>query len=55
MITNGDGENAWWDVSGIYIYKSNVTIDNNLIKYNRLGICTVNTVHDLTICNNKFI
>ncbi len=55
LIMNGiSGKNSW-DNSGVYIKKSNVTIKDNLIMHNTLGICVLDTAHNLTINNNQFI
>jgi parallel beta-helix repeat protein len=54
-IINGLGENTFWDNSGVFITSSNVTIENNLIMHNTLGICALDTAHNLTIYNNDFV
>ena len=54
-IINGLGDNAAWDNSGVYIKSSNVTVENNLIIHNTLGICALDIAHNLTICDNDFI
>ena len=54
-IINGIGKNISWDNSGVFINSSNVIIENNIIKWNTLGICALDTSHNLTICNNDFI
>lgn len=54
-IINGLGENTLWDNSGVFINSSNVTVENNLIMWNTLGISAIDTAYNLTICNNDFI
>ncbi len=54
-IINGLSDSTAWDNSGIFIRSSNVTIENNLIMHNTLGICALDTAHNLTICNNDFV
>lgn len=53
-IINGDGEKAPWDTAGVYILSSDVTIKDNLIKWNLLGINALDTAHNLTITYNSF-
>lgn len=53
--------NAWnedevlWDISGIKIFNSNITVNDNVIAYNRLGISVMASSRNLTITNNTFI
>ena len=53
-------QNAWntdrylWDLSGIRIQASNVTIIDNVIKSNRLGINIITYAYDLVISDNLF-
>jgi parallel beta-helix repeat protein len=56
-IINGqkNGKGVRWDIAGINVTSSNVTIKDNLIKWNRLGINALDTAHNLTIINNSFI
>jgi len=54
-IINGLGENIFWDNSGVFINSSNVTIENNIIMWNTLGICVLDTAYNLIVCNNDFI
>jgi len=44
-----------WDVSGIKIFSSEVTINENIITLNRLGINVIETAMNLVITNNTFI
>jgi parallel beta-helix repeat protein len=54
-VTNArNKDNVIWDQSGIEIYSSNVTIKDNIISDNRLGIMTYSTSFNITICDNMF-
>lgn len=55
-VTNGWNENEYlWDVSGVKILSSNVTVKGNIIKSNRLGVTVVTSAYNLTIVDNTFI
>jgi parallel beta-helix repeat protein len=54
-IENATGSNKLWDTSGVFIYSSNAVVRDNLICGNRLGLCALNIVNNLTICNNIFL
>jgi parallel beta-helix repeat protein len=54
-IKNATGSNTLWDVSGIFICSSNAVVRDNFICGNRLGLCALNIVYNLTICNNIFL
>ena len=54
-IENATGSNTLWDTSGIFICSSNAVIKDNLICDNRLGLCTLSIVYNVTICNNIFL
>ncbi|MCD6237604.1 MAG: right-handed parallel beta-helix repeat-containing protein [Thermoplasmata archaeon] len=48
-------EEIYWDASGIKVFSSNVTIRDNVISFNRLGITAATDIVNLTIINNIFI
>ena len=54
-IENATGSNILWDTSGVFICSSYAVIRDNVIRDNRLGLCTLNTVYNVTICNNSFL
>lgn len=55
-ITNACNEKqGLWDISGVKILSSNVTIKGNIIAYNKLGISVITSITNLTIIDNKFI
>jgi parallel beta-helix repeat protein len=55
-IINGWNEDPYlWDVSGIKIFSPDVTINDNIITLNRLGINVLATATNLIITNNTFI
>lgn len=54
-IENATGSNTLWDTSGIFICSSNAVVRDNIICDNRLGLCALNIVYNLTICNNIFL
>jgi parallel beta-helix repeat protein len=54
-IENATGTNTLWDTSGIYICSSNAVIRDNVIRDNRLGLCTLNICYNLTLCHNIFL
>jgi parallel beta-helix repeat protein len=54
-IENATGTNILWDTSGVYICSSNAVIRDNVIRDNRLGLCTLNMVYNVTICDNSFV
>lgn len=47
-------EKQIWYQSGILIFTSNVTIKNNIISDNRLGLMSYTTAYNLTVCDNMF-
>lgn len=54
-VTNArNAEVDIWDQSGIVIYSSNVTIMDNIISDNRMGLMSYSTAFNLTICENMF-
>ncbi|MCD6237398.1 MAG: right-handed parallel beta-helix repeat-containing protein [Thermoplasmata archaeon] len=48
-------EEIYWDASGIKVFSSNVTIRDNVISFNRLGITAATDVTNLTVADNTFI
>ena len=54
-IENATGSNILWDTSGVFICSSYAVIRDNVIRDNRLGLCTLNIVYNVTICNNSFL
>jgi parallel beta-helix repeat protein len=55
-VTNGLSEDPpLWYISGIKILSSHVTVKENIITLNRLGISTGATASNLTIADNSFI
>jgi parallel beta-helix repeat protein len=54
-IENATGSNTLWDTSGVFICSSNAVVRDNLICGNRLGLCALNIVYNLTICDNIFL
>lgn len=55
IINAKNDGNLIWDQSGIKIYSSNVSINENIVTENRLGITVYTSVFNLTISNNMFI
>lgn len=54
-IINGQNQNTGpWGTAGIQIASTNVTINDNLIMRNLLGISAFYTAYNLTIINNSF-
>jgi parallel beta-helix repeat protein len=54
-IINGQNKKIGpWSTAGIQISSPNVTIKDNLIMWNLLGINALNIAHNLTIVNNSF-
>jgi parallel beta-helix repeat protein len=54
-IENATGSNTLWDTSGIIICSSNAVIRDTVIGGNTLGLCALNIVYNVTICNNIFL
>jgi parallel beta-helix repeat protein len=55
-VTNARcSERLYWDQSGIIIYSSNVTIQSNIISYNRLGVMSSTAAFNITVRDNIFI
>ncbi|KYK28166.1 hypothetical protein AYK20_07550 [Thermoplasmatales archaeon SG8-52-1] len=55
-ITNACNEKEeLWDISGVKICSSNITIKGNIISYNKLGLSVITPVSNLTIADNNFI
>jgi len=55
-ITNARSDDKLiWDQSGIKIYSSNATINDNRFVSNRIGINTYTPAYNLTISDNEFI
>ncbi|HDM66992.1 MAG TPA: hypothetical protein ENG62_01215, partial [Thermoplasmatales archaeon] len=48
-------EEIYWDASGIKVFSSNVTIRDNVISFNRLGITAATDVTNLIVADNTFI
>ena len=54
-VTNArNKDEIFWDQSGIEIYSSNVTIKDNIISDNRLGLLSYTTAFNLTICDKVY-
>lgn len=53
-ITNAINEKLAWDISGIRIYSSNVTVTGNRFESNRLGISVMALSYNAAITNNSF-
>ena len=54
-IENATGSSKLWDTSGVFICSSNAVVRDNVICDNRLGLCALNIVSNLTMCNNIFL
>lgn len=55
-VTNARySKRIYWDQSGIIIYSSNVTVQNNIISYNRLGVMSSTAAFNTTVRDNIFI
>jgi parallel beta-helix repeat protein len=54
-FTNAINDRNLWDISGIRIYSSNVTVTGNRFESNRLGISVMTLSYNATITNNSFI
>ena len=55
-VTNARcSERLYWDQSGIIVYSSNVTVQNNIISYNRLGVMSSTAAFNITVRDNTFI
>jgi len=55
-ILNGYDENkVLWDLSGVKISSSNVAVKDNIIKKNRLGICVMSPIKNITIEDNQLM
>lgn len=54
-FTNAINEQRLWDLSGVRIYSSNVTVRENRFVSNRLGISVMASSYNSTIADNSFI